>query len=107
MLSLLPPDPFRPGNPTLLGILGFLIPFMTTVFCFLQVKGASSASAVSVSGSWYFLDGIAMNIADMCEFVLGNTFPFVVFIIYGCYWVNVAYTGDPSHSLVSAYGKDG
>lgn len=69
--------------------------------------GANSSSAIAVSGSWYFIGGIALNIAGLAEFVLGNTFPFVVFIIYGCHWLNQAYTGDPSHALVSAYGPDG
>ena len=53
------------------------------------------------------MGGIAMNIAGLAEFLLGNTFPFAVFIIYGCFWVAVAYTGDPSHALLSAFGPDG
>lgn len=97
----------RLGNPTLLGVLGFLIPYTSTIFCLLQFKGSDSTSTVSVSGSYYFLGGIAMNIAGICEFILGNTFPFVVFIIYGCHWVNLGYTGDPAHALVAAYGVDG
>jgi len=97
----------RLGNPTLLGVLGFLIPFSSTMFCLLQFKGSDSTSLASVSGSFYFLGGIAMNIAGICEFILGNTFPFVVFIIYGCHWVNTAYVTDPWHPLVAAYGDDG
>ena len=77
------------------------------MFCLLQFKGSNSTSLVAVSGSFYFLGGIAMNIAGICEFVLGNTFPFVVFIVYGSHWVNTAYSNDPSHALVSAYGADG
>jgi succinate-acetate transporter protein len=45
-----------------------------------------------------------MNIAGICEFILGNTFPFVVFIIYGCHWVNLGYTSDPAHGVVNSYG---
>lgn len=45
-----------------------------------------------------------MNIAGICEFILGNTFPFAVFVIYGSHWCNVAYTMDPAHNLLSAYG---
>jgi len=97
----------RLGNPTLLGVIGFLIPYTSTMFCLLQFKGSDSTSLVSVSGSYYFLGGIAMNIAGIAEFVLGNTFPFVVFIVYGCHWVNLAYTGDPAHALVAAYNVDG
>jgi succinate-acetate transporter protein len=77
------------------------------VLCDLQIGGADSSSVVGVSGSWHFIGGIALNIAGLAEFVLGNTFSFVVFIIYGCHWLNQAYTGDPSHALVRAYGPDG
>lgn len=74
------------------------------MFCLLSFKGSNPTSLASVSGSYYFLGGIAMNIAGICEFVLGNSFPFAVFIIYGCHWVNLGYTGDPWHPLSAAYG---
>jgi hypothetical protein len=48
-----------------------------------------------------------MNMAGIGEFILGNTFPFAVFVIYGCYFVSLGYTGDPSHMLLKAYGNDG
>jgi succinate-acetate transporter protein len=92
------------GNPTLLGVLGFLLPFASTVFCLLQFQGSDPTSITSVSGSYYFLGGIAMNVAGICEFILGNTFPFVVFIIYGCHWANLGYVSDPAHGIVSSYG---
>lgn len=48
-----------------------------------------------------------MNIAGIAEFILGNTFPFVAFIVYGTHWVNLAYTMDPSQGIVASYGADG
>src|SRR5271156_151355 len=48
-----------------------------------------------------------MTVASIAEFILGNTFPFVVFMVYGVHWINIAYTSDPWHSLVAAYGADG
>jgi uncharacterized protein len=63
----------RLGNPTLLGTMGFLIPFTTTVLCCLQWRGAGPASFTGISGTYYFLGGIAMNIAGICEFILGNS----------------------------------
>ncbi len=77
------------------------------MFCILGWRGADATSIVGISGSWYFLGGIAMNIAGIGEFILGNTLPFAVFVIYGCHWVNIAYTGDPWHPLVAAYGAGG
>ena len=73
------------------------------MFCILEWKGTNSTSIVAASGTWYFFGGIAMNVAAICEFVLGNTFPFVVFMIYGTHWVNIAYTNDPWHPLAAAY----
>lgn len=63
----------RLGNPTLLGTMGFLIPFTTTVLCCLQWRGAGPASFTGISGTYYFLGGIAMNVAGICEFILGNS----------------------------------
>jgi succinate-acetate transporter protein len=48
-----------------------------------------------------------MIIAGIAEFILGNTFPMVVFIIYGSHWVNLAYSSDPLHGIVASYGADG
>lgn len=71
----------RLGNPTLLGLLGFLVPFTNTMFCCLGFQGASTASLAAICGPWYFFGGIAMVISGLAEFILGNTFPFAVFII--------------------------
>jgi len=97
----------RLGNPTLLGILGFNIPFTATVFCLLQYQGSSVMSLTAISGSYYFMGGIALNIAGLAEFILGNTFPMVAFIIYGCHWLVLAYISDPLHGIVNSYGGDG
>jgi uncharacterized protein len=91
------------GNPTLLGLLGFLIPFSSTIFCLLQFQGSTPSSLASVSGIFYFLGGIAMNVAGIAEFILGNSFPMAVFIIYGCHWVNIGYLNDPVHGIVASY----
>lgn len=95
----------RLGNPTLLGLCGFLVPFTSVVFSCLQFRGSNSTSFTEFSGAFYFLGGIAMVIAGICEFVLGNTFPFAVFIIFGSHWCQVAYSFDPAHNLTGAYGN--
>lgn len=45
----------RLGNPTLLGLCGFLIPFTTTVMSVMQWRGADSASFTGFSGAFYFV----------------------------------------------------
>lgn len=41
---------------------------------------------------------LGMVIAGLAEFILGNTYPFAVFIIYGAHWGSLAYTQDPIHN---------
>lgn len=95
----------RLGNPTLLGVLGFLIPFSSTVFSLLMFQGSSPLSIVSISGTFYMFGGIAMVIAGLGEFILGNTFPMSVFIIYGSHWVYLGYINDPTHGIVASYAS--
>ena len=97
----------RLGNPTLLGLMGFLIPFQTTMFVLLEWKGASASSLTAISGSMYFLGGIAMNVAAIFELILGNTFPGAVFMIYGSHWVNLGYSNDPLHNIAGSYTAEG
>ncbi|TKA80413.1 hypothetical protein B0A49_01190 [Cryomyces minteri] len=97
----------RLGNPTLLGVCGFLVPFCTTMMCLLQWRGTGPASLTGISGSYYFFGGIAMNVAALCEFILGNTFPFALFMIYGVHWINLGYMQDPLHNIAGAYGAKG
>ena len=47
--------------------------------------------------------GIAMNIAAIAEFILGNSFPFAVFMIFGCHWTYLGYLEDPVHTIGSSY----
>ena len=48
-----------------------------------------------------------MTIAGIAEFVLGNSFPFAVFIIYGLHWGSLAYTQDPIHQTLSGFTQAG
>lgn len=94
----------RFGNPTLLGLVCFLIPYTSTIFILLGWAGAAPpTSLVGLSGDYYFLGCIGMTIAGICEFILGNTFPFAVFIIYGTHWGSLAYTQDPIHQTTAPF----
>lgn len=44
-----------------------------------------------------------MTLAGLAEFILGNTFPFVVFTIYGCHFFAHGYILAPSNLVVSFY----
>ncbi|KAK5018826.1 hypothetical protein LTR60_001335 [Cryomyces antarcticus] len=68
---------------------------------------AKRLALTGISGSYYFFGGIAMKIAALCEFILGNTFPFALFMIYGVHWINLGYMQDPLHNIAGAYGAKG
>lgn len=98
----------RFGNPTLLGLLSFLIPYTSTIFVLIGWGGATPpTSLVGLSGDYYFLGCIGMVVAGLAEFILGNTFPFAVFIIYGAHWGSLAYTQDPIHQTTAPFESEG
>ncbi|EMC94004.1 hypothetical protein BAUCODRAFT_74835 [Baudoinia panamericana UAMH 10762] len=98
----------RFANPTLLGLLGFLIPYTSTVLTLCQLSGSEPPyTLIGLSGDYYFLGCIAMNIAGICEFILGNTLPFAVFVIYGSHWGSLAYTQDPIHETTAPFAQLG
>jgi len=97
----------RFGNPTILGVLGFLVPFQTTVLVLLGFRGSSPESLAAICGSMYMFGGLALVIAGIFEFVLGNTFPMAVFIIFGAHWVQTGFSNDPNIGLAASYQTTG
>ncbi|KAI5241582.1 hypothetical protein E4T47_04780 [Aureobasidium subglaciale] len=97
----------RFGNPTLLGLLGFLIPYTSTILTLCGFRGATTTSLVGLDGDYYAFGGIAMVLAGIAEFIIGNTFPMAVFIIYGAHWISLAYAQDPFFNQISAFQAGG
>lgn len=96
----------RFGNPTLLGLLGFLIPYTSTCLILCGFQGADPpTSLIGLTGDYYFIGGIAMILAGIAEFILGNTFPFTVFITFGSHWCAIAYVQDPFYNTLAAFAK--
>lgn len=44
-----------------------------------------------------------MVLAGIMEFILGNSFPMAVFIVYGSHWCNQGYINDPLHTIAASY----
>lgn len=68
------------GNPTPLALIGFLLS-LTPLSCILMGWRGGGAPNIQV-GSYYYLGGMCMVIGGFLEFILGNTFPFVVFVSF-------------------------
>lgn len=94
----------RFGNPTPLGIAGFLLSLTPVSFYLMQFGSSSAASVTSIAGSLYILGGVCMILSGLLEWVLGNTFPFVVFVTFGGFWIWFAILNDPSVGIAGAYG---
>jgi len=77
------------------------------MFCLLEFRGASASSFPAVSGAFYFFGGIAMNVAGIWEFILGNTFPGTIFFIFGCHWAQTGYVYDPANNVAGSFTAGG
>jgi len=89
------------GNPTPVALLGFLLS-LTPLSCDLMGwRGAGGNGSAGIA-SYFFFGGLLMVVGGFLEFILGNTFPFVVFISFGAFWLTFAATLQPFYS---AYGN--
>ncbi|CAD6587085.1 MAG: hypothetical protein ASARMPREDX12_005976 [Alectoria sarmentosa] len=88
------------GNPTPLALLG-LVMALTPFSCDIMGWRGAGGDGAAATGSYYFMGGLLMIIGGVLEWVLGNTFPFLVFCAYGGFWLSFASTLTPS---IGAYG---
>ncbi|KAL0580528.1 hypothetical protein V5O48_001515 [Marasmius crinis-equi] len=96
------------ANPTPLAIISFLLCLAPTS-CILLGWGSADpgTSLVSIIGAFYFIGGLGMVVSAVMEWVLGNTFPFVVFFTFGGFWLALGTLQDPMHGVVNAYSGTG
>ncbi|KAL7958135.1 GPR1/FUN34/yaaH family domain-containing protein [Trichoderma compactum] len=95
----------RLGNPTPLGPVG-LPTGATPLACTLM--GWEGGGGVATIGFTYFFGGLLQLIASVLEFILRNTFPFVVFGSFGAFWVGFGATQTPSFDAQGVFqsGQD-
>ncbi|PMD61894.1 transcriptional activator of ethanol catabolism AlcS [Hyaloscypha bicolor E] len=93
------------GNPTPVGLAGFVIAVSPLSAELMGWRGATGLSATI--GVNYFFGGMLLIIAAILEFFLGNTFPTVVFFGYGAHFLTFGSTFQPFYAAVSSYTTDG
>jgi len=96
----------RFGNPTPLGLAGFLMCLTPVTADLMQWRGATSASTFVGLGAYIGLGGVCMFLAGIKEWILGNTFPSVVFSTFGGFWISFAALNDPELNILGAFGAD-
>ncbi|KAI9759988.1 MAG: hypothetical protein M4579_001925 [Chaenotheca gracillima] len=92
------------GNPTPIALLGFLLSLSPLSCDLMGWRGAGGNGAADV-GVYFFMGGLLMILGGVGEFLLGNTFPSVVFCSFGGFWLSFAATLTPSYNASGAYAE--
>jgi len=96
------------GNPTPLALVGFLMSLTPLCMDLMNWRGTGGAAVGSAGiGTYYFFGGMLMTVGALLEFIVGNTFPFVVFGSFGAYWLGIAATLQPFYSAYGNYAPAG
>ncbi|KAE8337112.1 hypothetical protein BDV24DRAFT_167654 [Aspergillus arachidicola] len=90
------------GDPTPLGIMGFILALTPFACELMEFRGTFGAGAATI-GSQYFFGGMVLIIASVLQFILGNTFVFVVFASFAAFWLSYATTLTPVYHATTAY----
>ncbi|KAF2673496.1 hypothetical protein BT63DRAFT_467024 [Microthyrium microscopicum] len=95
------------ANPTPLALIGFLIALNPLACDLMGWRGTGGVGVGAAGvGTYYFFGGLLMILGGLGEWLLGNTFPFVVFSSFGAYWLSLGATFTPAYAAQSAYGQD-
>ncbi|TVY68686.1 Protein alcS [Lachnellula suecica] len=94
------------ANPTPLCLAGFLLSSTPLACDLMGWRGAGGGGAASLP-AYIFLGGMIQLIGGLLEFVLGNTFSFVVFSSFGGFWLSFGTTLQSSFGATEAYAATG
>ncbi|KAH7002574.1 GPR1/FUN34/yaaH family-domain-containing protein [Ilyonectria destructans] len=90
------------GNPTPMALIGFLL-CLTPLSCDLMGwRGAGGLGAASIP-VYFFMGGVLMFLSGILEWVLGNSFPSIVFCTFGTFWLSLGGTLNPSFGAYAFY----
>lgn len=90
------------ANPTPFALVGFLLSLTPLSNILMGWQGSGGLGAATI-GTYWFFGGLLMVIGSLLEFVLGNTFPFVVFGSFGAFWLTFGATLTPYFNASIAY----
>ncbi|KAH9215256.1 GPR1/FUN34/yaaH family-domain-containing protein [Leptodontidium sp. 2 PMI_412] len=90
------------ANPTPLALMGFLVASAPLGCALMGWRGSGGGGAATI-GVFYFFGGMLQIIGSVMEWIIGNTFSFVVFGSYGAFWLALGATLQPSYNAEGAY----
>ena len=82
--------------------MGFLIASTPLAFALMGWRGAGGGGAATI-GVFIFFGGMLQIIGSVMEWIIGNTFSFVVFGSYGAFWLALAATLNPFYNAEGAF----
>lgn len=90
------------GNPTPIALAGFLLS-LTPLSCILMGWRGAGGGGASDVGAYFFFGGLLMILGSVGEWIIGNTFPFVVFGSFGAFWLQFGATLQPFYNAYGAF----
>lgn len=94
------------ANPTPLAIAGFCVG-LTPISAQLMGWGGSGGGGVATTTGSIWFGGLLLILAGLMEFLLGNTFTFIVFMSFGAHFLTFATSAIPWFNAVASYTVDG
>lgn len=96
------------GNPTPVAIAGFLLANTPATIELMGWGGAggSTGNASAGIGTYFFLGAVLLYAGAIGEWILGNTFPAVIFFTFGGFWGTFGATLMPFYNVIKGYGDD-
>ncbi|KAH7233867.1 GPR1/FUN34/yaaH family-domain-containing protein [Fusarium redolens] len=93
------------GNPTPIALGGFVMCTTPLSMILLGWEGAGGLGAANV-GTYFYLGGLLLLLGGVGGWILGNTFPAVVFCQFGGFWFAYGATLVPGYGAYGAYSVD-
>ncbi|ROV86842.1 hypothetical protein VMCG_10895 [Cytospora schulzeri] len=72
----------------------------------MQWRGAGSTGATGIP-QFFFFGGLIQILVGLLEWIVGNTFPSVIFFTYGAFFLSFGGTLNPSFAAFSSFASAG
>lgn len=93
------------ANPTPIAIMGFVVG-LTPLSCEFMAWRGSGGFGVATTTNSIFFGGVLLTLAGIGEFILGNTFPFIVFMGYGAHFLTYSTTWIPAFNAIGFFNPE-
>ncbi|KAK3676668.1 hypothetical protein LTR78_003443 [Recurvomyces mirabilis] len=93
------------GNPTPVALAGFLLANSPATVMLMGWHGAGSGEGIANAGTgmYFYCAAVLLYAGGIGEWILGNTFPSVVFFTFGGFWGTFGATLTPFYDAVNGY----